>query len=709
MFAKMKIGIRLSLALAGSALLSVAATTASNIWFSARMMEATSEHQLATLDDMFVAKIQDDAQRAVTVASSIAVNGAVVQAFAARDRAALAEMLVSGYETLKSKYGIDQMQFHTPDAKSFLRVNNPAKFGDDLSAFRFTVVNANKTQTPVFGLENGVTGIGIRGVVPVSGAKGHLGTVEIGLTFGKPFLADFTRMTGADVAVYLKTDKGFDLLGSTFPEMPTISQAELQSAMSTRSPLMDMKVAGVDHAVSLGPVKDYGGQVIGVRALALDRSALMAAQGAARRWSIAIGVGMLAFTLMLSWLMHRNIARPIHRIGEVLMALAHGDKSVDIPYTERGDEIGDNARAAQAFRDNISRVDALEAERREAEIRSVQERQEAEAHALAERHAAREREEAAGKQAMHKIVNDFEGAVGGIIDLVSASATELEATAGVLNGTADATRQRTDIVASASEEASVNVQAVASATEQLTASVGEISKQVHTSSEIARHAVEQAQKTDQRVAELSKAANRIGDVVKLITAIAEQTNLLALNATIEAARAGDAGRGFAVVAQEVKALASQTAKATDEIAVQISGMQTATAESVSAIKEIGETIGRISEISAAIATAVEEQNAATREIARNVEEAAKGTTQVTTNIVDVNRHAAETGAASTEMLSAAQSLSQESNHLKIEMDNFLATVRTGIGNRRKTVDPNYRGPDRRQHREPAADAGTNAA
>ena len=205
--------------------------------------------------------------------------------------------------------------------------------------------------------------------------------------------------------------------------------------------------------------------------------------------------------------------------------------------------------------------------------------------------------------------------------------------------------------------------------------MGEIGRQVQELSRIAADAVKQARQTDGRINELSQAAGRIGDVVKLITAIAEQTNLLALNATIEAARAGEAGRGFAVVASEVKQLASQTAKATDDISSQIAGMQAATQESVGAIKEIGATIGRISEIAATIAAAVEEQGAATQEIARNVGEAAKGTAQVASNITDVNRGAGETGSASSQVLASAQSLSSESNHLKAEVDRFLSTVR----------------------------------
>ena len=348
-----------------------------------------------------------------------------------------------------------------------------------------------------------------------------------------------------------------------------------------------------------------------------------------------------------------NIARPIRRIGDVLMSLANGDKSVDVPYATRGDEVGDAARAASTFKDNLVRIEKMEAEQKAVEQREAENR----------------------KREMQRLADDFQSAVGGIVQTVSSASSQLEAAAGTLTTTAEKTQQLSGVVAGASEEASANVQSVASASEEMSSSVNEIARQVQESSRIAGEAVKQAEKTDARIAELSAAAGRIGDVVKLITAIAEQTNLLALNATIEAARAGEAGKGFAVVAQEVKALAAQTAKATDEIGGQIGSMQAATGESVAAIKEIGGTIARIAEIASTIAAAVEEQGAATQEISRNVQQAAQGTAQVASNITDVNRGASETGSASEQVLSSARSLSGESQHLKAEVEKFLATVR----------------------------------
>jgi methyl-accepting chemotaxis protein len=371
--------------------------------------------------------------------------------------------------------------------------------------------------------------------------------------------------------------------------------------------------------------------------------------------NVALGVGVLVVLTLIGSALFSvlNIARPIRRIGEVLLELANGNKAVVIPFTERGDEVGDNARAARTFKDNLIRIEQMETEQKDLQATAAAQR----------------------KAEMIKLADAFQAAVGGIVHSVSSASSELEAAAGTLSGTAEQTQQLSGMVAAASEEASANVGAVASAAEEMSASVTEISRQVHDSSRIAGDAVKQAERTDVRINELLKAAGRIGDVVKLITAIAEQTNLLALNATIEAARAGESGRGFAVVASEVKALAAQTAKATEEIGAQITGMQAATQDSVGAIKEIGATISHIAEIASTIAATVEEQGAATAEIARNVGEAAKGTAEVAEKITQVNRGASATGSASAQVLASARSLSKESGNLKTEVENFLSTVR----------------------------------
>ncbi|MCA1413661.1 PAS domain-containing protein [Bradyrhizobium sp. NBAIM20] len=345
----------------------------------------------------------------------------------------------------------------------------------------------------------------------------------------------------------------------------------------------------------------------------------------------------------------RAIKGPMQHLNDTLVNLVQ-DKLDNRIVIERDDEIGEALR-------NLQTVQTIIRFSRD-EVQVVQRRAEAQR-----------------KADMTKLADGFEAAIGEIVETVSSAATELEASASTLSTTAGRAQELATVVASGSEAASSNVHSVASAAEEMSSSVREIGRQVQDSSRIASEAVSQAHATTERVSELSRAAARIGDVVELINAIAGQTNLLALNATIEAARAGEAGRGFAVVASEVKALAEQTAKATGEIGQQVGGIQAATQDSVSAIGEISGTIARLSEIASAIATAVQQQGAATQEIARNVQQAALGTQQVSSNVGDVQRGASETGSASTQVLSAAQMLSRDSNRLKLEVGKFLNSVR----------------------------------
>jgi len=368
-------------------------------------------------------------------------------------------------------------------------------------------------------------------------------------------------------------------------------------------------------------------------------------------WSVSalvvlmVGAGVLGVGI--------GVVRPITAMTEVMRRLAEGDLDISIPSLRRKDEVGAMADAVQIFRDNAGRV-------RDLEIEQV---------------ALKQRSEAERRDAMRRVAGDFEATIGEIVKVVWSASSEIEDAAATLTTSAESTQGLSAGVAAASAQSSTNVTSAAAASEEMAASVNEIGRQVEDAQRIARSAVEQAERTNQRVATLSQAATRIGEVVKMINEVAEQTNLLALNATIEAARAGEAGRGFAVVASEVKALAAQTAKATDEIASQITQMQHATGESVSAINEIGTTISRISEISSAIAAAVEEQGVATHEIARNVQEAASGAREVTSSIAQVNRGAVDTGAAAAQVHGSAAALLGESQRLSIEVDRFISAVR----------------------------------
>jgi methyl-accepting chemotaxis protein len=347
----------------------------------------------------------------------------------------------------------------------------------------------------------------------------------------------------------------------------------------------------------------------------------------------------------------RRVTAAIKDTTVAMRQLAAGDLSAHIAGTERADEIGDMAKTLLVFKE------ALAAKR-----------------AADEAAQAASRDKLTRAQRVDGITREFNAAMGELIGTLTSSAGTLEGAAGALTSTAELTDRTSGEMVSASREVSSSVQSVAGATEQITSSVNEISRQVAESSRIAGEAVSQAQKNEASIADLAQAAARIGDVIKLITAVAEQTNLLALNATIEAARAGEAGRGFAVVASEVKALATQTSKATDQIAAQIAEMQSSTDATVKVNSEISRTINQISEISSAIAAAVEQQGAATNEIARNVQAAADRSTRVASGMTEVSRGASETGSASSQVLSAAKMVSNVSSKIKGEVDKFLRQV-----------------------------------
>ena len=414
----------------------------------------------------------------------------------------------------------------------------------------------------------------------------------------------------------------------------------------------DAAVAGIDRAPTelLGKAKE--------RFIAIaEREAKQAAEGAQRTaWivSLVLVFSAIAGAAIFMIAAQRSISQPLMRVVGSLSELAGGNTATEVRGQERGDEIGKVAVAIQILKEKMIEADRMKADQAAAELHTAEQR----------------------KSDMVRIADDFENAVGQIVETVSSASKELETAAGVLASTAEHAQELSSSVAGSSEKASANVQSVAAATEQLSSSVSEIGRQVQETARIAREAVGEARATTEHVGGLSKAASRIGDVVELINNIAGQTNLLALNATIEAARAGESGRGFAVVASEVKALAEQTSKATGEIGQQIADIQAATNQSVGAINHISGTIEQLSEISATIAAAVGQQGSATLEISRSVQQAATGTQQVSASIVDVQRGANETGSASSQVLSAARALTCESQRLKSEMGRFLGTVRS---------------------------------
>ncbi|QDM18221.1 HAMP domain-containing protein [Tardiphaga sp. vice352] len=416
----------------------------------------------------------------------------------------------------------------------------------------------------------------------------------------------------------------------------------------------EVTILGENYMTAYDPILSASGDVLGILYVGIKKVEFLQAANETFWTMIYVTVGVMLAAIIASYLAARSsMARPLNAAITTMKRLAEGDLTVDTPVYRRHDEIGEIMSALAVFKAN-----GLEVERMKTE-QGIETQRAAEAR----------------KSEIMKLADGFEGAVGRIAETVSSASKELESSAATLTSVSARSQSLAVAVAASAEEASTNVQTVASATEEMASSVNEISRRVQDSARIANDAVGQASDTNRRVGELAAAASRIGDVVELINTIAGQTNLLALNATIEAARAGDAGRGFAVVAAEVKQLAEQTAKATSEISQQVDGIQMATRDSVAAIREIGNTIGQMSEIASAIAAAVEEQGATTHEISRNVQQAATGTLQVSANIADVQRGVDESGTAASQVLSAAQSLSGESTRLSQEVGRFLNSVR----------------------------------
>ncbi|PHS79534.1 MAG: chemotaxis protein [Rhodospirillaceae bacterium] len=370
---------------------------------------------------------------------------------------------------------------------------------------------------------------------------------------------------------------------------------------------------------------------------------------------LIITLVLLIITAIFVVYIVRGITVPVAAMTVTMLELAKGNLDLEIPGHGQKDEIGQMATAVEVFRD------------REREMQQM----------AKDRQVTRDKAEQEKRKMMLDMADDFENSVGGVVKGVSTAATEMHSSAQSLSTTAEETSRQSETVATASTNATNNVQTVAAAAEELSSSIQEISRQVSQSTLIAGTAVVEVESTNDKIQSLAEAANKIGEVVAMITDIADQTNLLALNATIEAARAGEAGKGFAVVASEVKNLANQTAKATEEISSQISNVQGATQDAVTAIGSIGNTISQINEISSSIAAAVEEQGAATQEIARNVEMAAGDTTEVSTNIAGVTQAADETGNSADQMLGASDELSQQAETLRTEVERFLNQIRKG--------------------------------
>jgi methyl-accepting chemotaxis protein len=610
-----RITAALALASAGTAVVLLIGV----LWVIDGIIDRADRRELRGHYDALQSLLEQKAQQATAMSALVATMPAVQQAMAHGDRGALEALFAAGFAELKSGYGVEQFQFHTAPATAFLRVHMPKKFGDDLSGFRKTVVEANATNKAVLGLEGGVAGLGIRGVVPIDLAGKQLGTVEFGLSFGQPFFDDFKQLRHIDIVFHLADKDAFKTFGGTLGARSFFGPAQYRAATEGGFLVRSSALDGKPVAAMVAPIRDFSGKPIGAVELVMDNSEYVAAISRATELAIGIALLGLLITGIMGCVLACAISRPIGRITAAMRQLAAGDHQIVLP-PRRDDEVGRMAEAVEVFR-----VNAIERARLEAD-----------------QQAAHEQAEADKRAALQGMAETIEGETTVAVEQIGDRADALQATAEGMRASADRTGASAKGAASAATQALANAQTVASAAEQLASSIREISGQVGQSSEIVRHAVRAGAETRETIETLSKEVERISAVAGMIGEIAARTNLLALNATIEAARAGDAGKGFAVVANEVKQLATQTARSTEEIGQHIAQVRSATRASVAAVEGIEKTITEIDAIAGSIAAAVEQQGAATAEIARNVTETSNAANEVTSRITEVSAEAEAT-------------------------------------------------------------------
>lgn len=598
-------------------------------------------HALEKLQQAALDSITSQENEALHLASAIASQPRIQRLFAQGNRQALAEELEPVFLRLKAETGIEQMQLHLPPAISFLRLHQVSNFGDDLSSFRHTVVATNQTKQAVSGIENGVAGVGIRGVVPMTYQGEHYGSLEFGLSLRQNFADTFKASQEADIEIYQNTNQGLRKLVSTLSGDGSYTSQELAQALHTPQQKRS-KLGNIHYATQATPLLDYRGEPLGVMVIYQDRTPGIASYNQARQTNLIISAVIFLAGLVISWLVARGISRPIQRLNEAFAEISTGDQDLRKRITVEGkNELGQLASSFNTF------------------------------------------------------VSNVEQTVLGVLGHLGELASKAEYTFRVTGEASDTMKRQqasTEEVSTAMNEMSATAQEIAShaaetasATEQADTSSNQGNEIVQlTSDGISRLAIEVGGAAEV-IRKLSEYSENIGSILDVISGISEQTNLLALNAAIEAARAGEHGRGFAVVADEVRQLAQRSQDATGQIHSVIEQLQKGVVESVNVIErslneanatveqtdqarhaldEITQAMSRISEMSVQIASAAEEQTAVSDDINRN--------------LIAINDGAAEAVDITSNIVSATSGIGSEIAALMRQMRTFKVDIEPSI-------------------------------